>query len=144
MNKKILATLVISSIVVLSCQSKKDSSGNTDPVLEDFPIEGLEGLTLLIDTLRTGNPVDFDGDGVEEVFYKEENNRKDIYIDNESGENVFWASLSDTGDIFLLYDSNEDGRTDVQYDFTVENKTAVWQKDEDYDGYPEKKNNIYL
>ena len=128
-------------MVALSCQSKTDSSEkeNNEPILEDFSIEGLEGLTLLIDTLRTGNPVDFDGDGVEEVFYEEENDRKDIYIDNEFGENVFWTSLSATGDISLLYDSNEDGRTDAQYNFTVENKTAIWQKDEDYDGYPEKR-----
>jgi len=99
----------------------------------------LEGLTELIEELHQGNPVDIDGDGFQELFYEELDEQINVYVDLPTGENVFFATLSQNGDLTALYDLDENEQADLEYIWTAATSTAIVYRDDDGDGYPEQR-----
>ena len=99
----------------------------------------LEGLTELIEELHQGNPVDIDGDGFQELFYEELDEQINVYVDLPTGENVFFATLSQNGDLTALYDLDENEQADLEYTWNAATSTAVVYRDDDGDGYPEQR-----
>ena len=99
----------------------------------------LEGLTELIEELHQGNPVDIDGDGFQELFYEELDEQINVYVDLPTGENVFFATLSQNGDLTALYDLDENAQADLEYIWNAATSTAIVYRDDDGDGYPEQR-----
>ena len=99
----------------------------------------LEGLTELIEELHQGNPVDIDGDGFQELFYEELDEQINVYVDLPTGENVFFATFSQNGDLTALYDLDENEQADLEYTWNAATSTAVVYRDDDGDGYPEQR-----
>ena len=118
-----------------ACQKKTSTQEGETGIIPP----ALEGLTELIEELHQGNPVDIDGDGFQELFYEELDEQINVYVDLPTGENVFFATLLQNGDLTALYDLDENEQADLEYIWTAATSTAIVYRDDDGDGYPEQR-----